>query len=223
MKPDHLGIVCSLIVLVLFFGGVVGLWYYPRKKREKAFEDIARRIDVNFRKDGTDIILAELKKCRSFNLGGKTPQLISNLLQGIHNGTSVSIFDYKYSDGFYVNQQSVIYFRADNDLFFKFSLLPKDLAEELDKKFDSYKKFQLFSRPWLPAGYRLQGPRGSDMRALMDWQFLAYLEDNQDICVEGSERQLVYYRFCRVVPANKLPQFMGQGIRIMRLIAKNKT
>lgn len=221
MKPDNLEILFSLIVMVLFFGGVFGLWYYPRKKREKAFENIAGRINVNFLKDGTEIILTELKNFRSFNLGENTPQYISNLLQGIHDGISVSIFDYKYSDGFYVNKQSVIYFRNETDLLPEFSLLPKNFAEELDIKFNNLNKFRVFSRPWLPAGYRLQGPKGNDMRALMDKQFLSYLEDNEDFCVEGSEKQLVFYRFCNVVQPHKLPQFMDQGIRIMRLIAKN--
>jgi hypothetical protein len=207
--------------MVLFVGGVFGLWYYPRKRRAKAFANIAGRIDVNFIKDGTEIILAELKSFRSFNLGGNTPQYISNLLQGIHDGIYVSIFDYKYSDGFFVNKQSVIYFRNETGLFPEFSLLPKDHAEELDKKFSNLNKYQVFLRPWLPAGYRLQGPKGSDMRALMDKQFLSYLEDNEDFCVEGSVTQLVFYRFCKVVQTDKLPQFMDQGIRIMRLIAKN--
>ena len=222
MKPDNPEILFPLIVMVLFFGGVFGLWYYPRKKRLKAFKNIAGRIDVNFIKDGTKIILAELKNFRSFNLGGNRPQHISNLLQGIHDGIHISIFDYKYSDGFYVNRQSVIYFRNKTDLFSDFSLLPKDLSEELDKKCNKLNSYHVFSRPWLPAGYRLLGPKGNDMRALMDRQFLSHLENNKDFCVEGREKQLVFYRFCKVVQPDKLPQFMDQGIRIMRLIAKNK-
>jgi hypothetical protein len=222
MKPDNPEILFSLIVMVLFFGGIFGLWYYPRKKRVKAFEKIAGRIDVKFIKDGTQLILAELKNFYSFNLAGNTPQYISNLLQGTHEGSLVSIFDYKYSDGFYVNQQSAIYFRNETDLFLEFSLLPKDLSEKLDKKCNQLDRYQVFSRPWLPVGYRLLGPKGNDMRALMDRQFLSYLEANEDFCVEGSETQLLFYRFCKVVHPDKLPQFMDQGIRIMRLIAKNK-
>ena len=138
MKADNLEMWFALIVLVLFFGGVFGLWYYPRKKREKAFQNIAERIDVHFTKDGTGFVLAELKRFRSFNLGETTPQYVSNVLQGVHEGISVSIFDYKFNDGFYVNQQSVIYFRNDTDLFPCFSLLPRAFAEELGAVWSAY-------------------------------------------------------------------------------------
>ena len=220
MKPNGLEDLFALIFIVLFFGGAVGLWYYPRKKRKKAFENIAELLNVNFTKDGTEIMLGELKNFRSFNLGWKTPQYIYNLLQGDHDGIFVSIFDYKYSDGIFIYKQSVIYFRNRTDVFPEFSLLPKDLAEELDKKYNKVNKFYIFPRPWLPNTYRLQGPKGNDMRALMNKQFLSYLDDNEDFCVEGNEKQLIFYRHCHVVPPDKLFQFMDQGICIMRLIAK---
>ena len=221
MKSDNLEFIFALIVIILLFGGGVGLWYFPRKKRQQAFENIAGLINVNFIKDGTQTILGELKKFRSFNLGQNTPQTIFNLLQGDLEEVFVSIFDYKYSDSIFVYKQSVIHFINQTDVFPEFSLLPKDIAEELDKKFNKVNNLYIFSRPWLPGTYRLQGSKNSDMRALMNDQFLSYLVNNEDFCVEGNEKQLIFYRYCHLVPPDKLSQFMDQGIHIMRLITKN--
>lgn len=210
----------SLFVIVLFFGGGIGIWYYLQKKRGKALENIADQINVNFINNGTEILLDELKKFRLFNLARNTQQYIFNLLQEDHSGIMVSIFDYKYGDGIFIYQQSVIHFRSQNDLFPKFSLLTKDLAEELDKKDSDRNKFPIFSPPELPDTYRLQGPQYFNMQALINKQFLSYLDEHKGFCVEGNDKQLIIYRYCHLVPPKKLSQFMDQGLHIMKLIAK---
>jgi len=219
MNPDSWETSLSLLVVILFFGSFIGFWYYHQKRREIVFKKIAGKIDVKFTKRGTKVILDELKKLRLFCLGGNTGHDVSNLLQGDHDDILVSIFDYKYSDGVFVYQQSAIHFSTQTVLFPKFTLLPRDLAEKLEKKSDNGDAPQTLSYPWLPDAYRIHGPLGCPIQTLMNKPFLSYLDDHEGLCVEGNGKQLIVYRYCHLVPPKRLSQFMEQGLHILGLIA----
>ena len=115
----------------------------------------------------------------------------------------------------YCDDQSVMYFRAETlDLPRFWGTLKADIPKILKLFGSSTGGIDLATHPQLSRRYVLGSDDETAVRELFGNELVAFFENQQNICVQGCDQQLVFFLNKKRIKPNEVEQFMEQGFDV---------
>jgi len=204
--------VIALIGLLIFFA-----WKYE-KKRTAEMEAIAAEMGLDFRPEGDAGVASMLQSLSLFNHGRS--RRFKNMIVGETNNVSIAIFSYQYTTGSGKNQtthvQTVISFQSSHLSLPNFELRPENMFHKIGQAF-GYGDIDFDTHPIFSKKFLLRGPDELSIRDLFSPEILSHFEENQGVCVEAGQQQLIFYRTRTRVKPQKIRDFMAEGFGVYGL------
>jgi hypothetical protein len=204
-----------ILALIVFFI----IWM--NKVSGKRAEDIGRlALSLNFRfspkDDGT--FIAELSKFQLFSKGQS--RKISNILSGNYSGTPVIILDYQYTTGggesTHTWRQTVLIMESEKLALPLFTLRPENVFDKIGNAL-GYKDIDFPVYPKFSKQYFLRSKDETAVRNIFTDSLIQYYEQRPGLNTEGDGQRLVYYHGPKIVPADKIQEFLQQGHELFSL------
>ena len=217
-----------LVIIGLILGGL--LFLHVRKlgeQRTKKFTDFAEQMGMEFSvEDEWDIG----ESLSAFDLFWEAD--ITNVLSGDSEQLGygeefeVTVLECAHDDGGDTRvHQTVIYFRSPQLNLPKFQLRPEEWHHKIGSKlgyqdidFESHPTAAEFSKKYL-----LRGKDEQKIRALFTDPALTFFAAHPDeVSVEGSDDQLIWYQPKKTVEPEDIPAFMKEGFEVFRVFARKQ-
>ena len=149
-------------------------------------------------------------------------------LLGFAEEFEVRIFAYRYmiSSGksSHAVRQSVICFQSPQLNLPKFQLCPEHFFDKIGSKL-GYQDIDIESHPTaaeFSKKYLLRGKDEQKIRALFTDEVLAFFAGQDKVCVEGSDDQLIWYRWGKLIEPEDIPAFMKEGFEVFRVFTQEQ-
>ena len=221
--------VVPLVIIGLILVGVLIL--HVRKlgeQRTKKFTDLAEHMGMEFSAKGDSALLESLS---AFDLFDGSGVKITNVLHGDSEQLGygeefeVRILEHIYSSGESTISQTVICFRSSQLSLPDFSMRPEHFFHKIgsvlgyqDIDFESHPTAAEFSKKYL-----LRGKDEQTIRALFTDTALTFFAAHPDeVCVEGSDDQLIWYQPGKIIEPEDIPAFMKEGFEVFRLFTQEQ-
>ena len=224
-----------LVIIALILGG---LFIHRQGKlgeqRTKKFKNLAEQMGMEFSVEDEWDIGASLSAFDMFweaditnVLSGDSEQLgygeefEVTVLECSHRAASVASGE----DSTKTIVQTVIYFHSPQLSLPRFGVLPEEWHHKLRSKlgyqdidFELHPTAAEFSKKYL-----LRGKDEQTIRALFTDTALTFFAAHPDeVCVEGSDDQLIWYQPGKIIEPEDIPAFMKEGFEVFRLFARKQ-
>jgi hypothetical protein len=210
--------VVIIVGVLSLIGVVVYLSHRAQKRRTAALSALAENMGLPFFPAGDPGLLLELARFHLFSQG--RAKRIRNMLHGDAGDVRVAIFDYQYTVGSgkhsHTHVQTVASFRVPELRLPEFALRPENLFHKIGGVF-GYLDIDFESHPAFSRAYLLRGSNEPLIRRLFVPEVLVYFESHNDLCVEGSGPQFVYYRNGRRLDPDAIRAWLETGFELLRL------
>jgi len=111
----------------------------------------------------------------------------------------------------------VIYFESADLQLPQFAMRPENLFHKLGSLV-GFQDIDFKSHPAFSSTFHLQGEDEPSVRQLFREEVLKHLEGQAGICMEGKQRQLVYYRTSTRIAPEQARHFMEEGFNVFSLM-----
>ncbi|MBN1660429.1 MAG: hypothetical protein JXA93_18665 [Anaerolineae bacterium] len=209
----------------LFFIAVIGIFVaviaLERQARLKRIEDlraVAARLGYEYAEEAG--MLGPLEWLGLLSRGHS--HATTNLLRAEADGTTTSIFDWRFTVGHGKNRhsyrQTVLLFESPRLDLPAFTLRPEGLGSRLLGLLGQ-QDIDFEGQPGFSDAYVLQGAEEARIRALFGPARLNFFAQRPGLRVHGQGRVLLYYREDRQVSPAAIPAFAGEGRAVLDLLA----
>jgi hypothetical protein len=203
-----------ILILIIFY-----VWKRNFSgKRAEALGQLAQTLNFTFspRDDGT--LMATLGGFQLFTKGQS--RKLTNILNGKNSGTPVMVMDYQYTTGSGENahtwRQTVLVMESENLALPYFSLRPENVFDKIGSVI-GYKDIDFPIYPKFSKQYFLRSKDELSIRNIFTDSLIQYYEQHPGLNTEGEGNRLIYYQGPKIVPADKLQEFMQQGYELFSL------
>jgi hypothetical protein len=191
------------------------------KKRTDAMEQAAREMGLSFYPKDDGSTLSSLLQFHLFSQGHA--KKITSVMHGEVSDMEVRIFDYTYTTGSgknaHTSRQTVICFRSPKLDLPSFSLRPENLFHKIGSLF-GYQDIDFDTHPVFSKHYLLRGSDEEAIRDAFDEDVLAFYEEQDGFCTEGSGPTLIFYRAAQRAKPENIRAFMEKGFKVAGLFMK---
>jgi hypothetical protein len=218
-SPTSAAFVWIMIIgLVLFFGGLIALFFYIDKKRSEKIQAIATRLGYTFRRKPTDADKALIVGCHIANSGHS--HITSNILEAAQSDElRMTLFDHVYTVGYGKSSQqynqTVTRMQSPVLNLPSFILFPESFFSKLGKLFGgtdiNFPEAPVFSKKYI-----LRGPDEAAIRALFTPGLLQFLEQQQrPLSIDAAGDTLFAHRTSRRAKPEEYEAYIAEGKQIL--------
>ena len=197
--------------------------YYLEKQRREQMHAVAARMGFSFSPEGEAGLRERLRHFHLFSQGRS--RKIRNVMRGESHGTPVTLFDYQYTTGGgkhnNTHRRTVLVFETKRLRLPFFTLRPQGLFHKLAAAF-GYGDIDFQAHPVFSDAYLLQGSDEGRIRDLFCEEVLSYYERRENLCTEGADQQLVFYRGNRREDPGSMERFLEQGLEVLDLFVESE-
>jgi hypothetical protein len=210
-----------VIILAIVAVAIIGtIWgKYAERKRTEQVRQAAKQLGLTFNPMDDAGLLSELSSLRLFTQGHS--RKIKNIVHGETDQVEIGIFDYQYTTGSGKNaktrKHTVIYFESPDLQLPQFAMRPENLFHKLGSLV-GLKDIDFDSHPVFSRAFHLQGEDEPSVRQLFREEILSQFENHTGVCVEGRQRQLIYFRSATRVAPEEIRSFMEEGFKVFSLM-----
>jgi hypothetical protein len=200
---------------------IIWLVIWTERRRREAVEVVAGTLGLHYSRKDPDGLPGSLTDFHLFSQGHR--KRAENILTGSAHGIELSIFDYRYTKGAgknsHTRQQTVIMLESGSMQLPRFVLRPANLFHRIGKTF-GHSDIDFDNQPEFSGAYLLRGDGEREIRRLFTGSPISYFKKHLKLCVEGSGRQLIFYRSGKRVDPDNIKEFLEQGIKVFGLFVK---
>ena len=206
-----------IIIVFLFFivGSSILIFWRMGMIRTEQFALISAKLKLNFFPKGSPSLFERLKPFHLFSKGWS--RKIKNLMEGEANKVELAIFDYQYTThgGQHpqTHRQSLLFIRSPKLNLPDFSLRPENVFHKIGSAFGD-KDIDFETHPIFSKSYLLRGDNEAAIRGLFNNELLNFIQSQQNISIEGSGDQLIFYRHKNRVKPEEVESFMEEGFQV---------
>ena len=215
MKDELIFNIITIVFLIIFVGSLILIFLRIGKKRTEQFALISAELKLNFFPKGTTSLFERLKPFHLFSKGWS--RKIKNLMEGEANKVELAIFDYQYTThgGQHpqTHRQSLLFIRSPKLNLPDFSLRPENVFHKIGSAFGD-KDIDFETHPIFSKSYLLRGDNEAAIRGLFNNELLNFIQSQQNISIEGSGDQLIFYRHKNRVKPEEVESFMEEGFQV---------
>ena len=225
MSPLLIPLAIILILVGVLFLRTMWKW---EEQQLKKFKDFAEQMGMEFSAKGDRTLRESLA---AFDLFSQNGVRITNVLHGDSEQLGygeefeVRTLDFTYQSGKSTISQTVICFRSSQLSLPDFSMRPEYFFHKIGSKlgyqdidFESHPTTAEFSKKYL-----LRGKDEQTIRALFTDTALTFFAAHPDeVCVEGSDDQLIWYQPGKIIEPEYIPAFMKEGFEVFRLFTSSQ-
>lgn len=188
-------------------------------------QSVAEELGMTFLPDAGNRIIENLSNHHLFSEGGR--KKVTNLLKGRTQDVEVCIFDYKYSDNYRGNSQSikkqtVIYFTHQDLDLPQFEMRPENIFHKIGSYF-GMQDIDFDNQPGFSSNYLLKGRDEEAVRSMFTDEHFDYFSHHLDWNIEGNGKDLVIYEANERQDPEDIKDFFEKGLKVMRLFINNQT
>lgn len=242
----NLGIFIGIVVVVFFMGSanifsednltwgililvlvimVVSIAYsaWANKRRKEALQQTSIEIGFTFVPEDKELS-NQLLNSASFDLFSKgRGRKAYNLLNGQRRDAQATIFDYKYTTGggrnSHTYHQTAVLFSLEAPDLAQFSLRPRGLFDKVAAKLGQ-KEIDFSTAAEFSKKYLVKGSDETAVQRIFNPSVITFLEGQQSLSVEGSDKQLLVYRSGKRVKPEELQAFLENATQLLVLMRK---
>ena len=215
MKDELIFNIITIVFLIIFVGSLILIFLRIGKKRTEQFALISAELKLNFFPKGSASLFERLKPFHLFSKGWS--RKIKNLMEGEANKVELAIFDYQYTThgGQHpqTHRQSLLFIRSPKLNLPDFSLRPENVFHKIGSAFGD-KDIDFETHPIFSKSYLLRGDNEAAIRGLFNNELLNFIQSQQNISIEGSGDQLIFYRHKNRVKPEEVESFMEEGFQV---------
>ena len=215
MKDELIFNIITIVFLIIFVGSLILIFLRIGKKRTEQFALISAELKLNFFPKGSPSLFERLKPFHLFSKGWS--RKIKNLMEGEANKVELAIFDYQYTThgGQHpqTHRQSLLFIRSPKLNLPDFSLRPENVFHKIGSAFGD-KDIDFETHPIFSKSYLLRGDNEAAIRGLFNNELLNFIQSQQNISIEGSGDQLIFYRHKNRVKPEEVESFMEEGFQV---------
>lgn len=209
-----LPIVPAIVACLIIF-----LLYRAREnKRIEELRSLALLMGFSFDKDWSINIKEKFGHFHLFSQGHN--RKIMNRLYGQRNGIEVSIFSYRFTEGYGKNQrtytQTVLLITSDKTNFPAFELRPENLLHKIGSIF-GFQDIDIESHAQFSKSYLLRGKDETQIKNIFSDIVLLYFEQNKGLCIEAFQTDFLFYRAHKQIAPAKIRTFFNNGYEVFNL------
>lgn len=215
MKDEWIFNIIIIVFLLFIVGSLILIFWRMGKKRTEQFALISAELKLDFFPKGSASLFERLKPFHLFSKGWS--RKIKNLMEGEANKVELAIFDYQYTThgGQHpqTHRQSLLFIRSPKLNLPDFSLRPENVFHKIGSAFGD-KDIDFETHPIFSKSYLLRGDNEAAIRGLFNNELLNFIQSQQNISIEGSGDQLIFYRHKNRVKPEEVESFMEEGFQV---------
>jgi hypothetical protein len=216
-------IVLALAAIVVVMVAVLAVQHHREQERRERLRSAARDLGFSFSLESDPRLPKSLGHFHLFSQGRS--KRISNVMSKAMADIDVTIFDYKYTTGSGkhsdTRNQTVVLFESERLQLPSFALRPEHLFHKLAGAM-GYQDIDFDAFPEFSQTYLLQGYDEERIRSLFTDEVLSYYARHTDLCTEGDEQQLLYYRARKRVDPEWIGSFVEEGLDVLALFLEKE-
>lgn len=207
-----------VIGLLLFFAGLIALFFYLDRKRSEKIQAIATRLGYTFRRKPTDADKALIVGCQIAKSGHS--HITSNVIEAGHSEElRMTVFDHVYTIGYGKSSQrynqTVTKMQAPLLNLPAFVLFPETFFSKIGKLFGGV-DINFPGSPQFSKKYILRGSDEAAIRSLFTPALIQFLEQQQGpLSLDAFGDTLFVHRARKVAKPGEIEAFIAEGKQIL--------
>jgi hypothetical protein len=203
---------------VLFFAGLIALFFYIDRKRSEKIQAVATRLGFTFRRKPTDADKALIVGCHIANSGHG--HITSNVLEAAQSDElRMTLFDHVYTVGYGKSSQqynqTVTRMQSPVLNLPSFVLFPESFFSKIGKLFGGT-DINFPEAPQFSKKYILRGPDEAAIRALFTPALLQFLEQQQRaLSIDAAGDTLFVHRTSKRAKPEEIEAYVAEGKQIL--------
>ena len=213
----------SITIPLLIFAGAIYFAYQREKKRREGMAAAAMRLGCEFIPAPSADLLPPRSSFVLLDCGHSRRS--SNLLRTSRAGLEISIFDHRYTSG--TGKHSHTRFQTAGLISLagaeipRFTMRPETFLDRLGEM-AGFKDIDFPEYPEFSKAFRLNGEDEKALRRVFTPALIHQLERSPGLCLEGSGRQLLFYRSNHLLAPDEVSGFIDEVCRIAQMTALNE-
>jgi hypothetical protein len=207
-----------IIGLVLFFAGLIALFFYIDRKRSEKIQAVATRLGYTFRRKPTDADKALIVGCHIANSGHG--HITSNVLEAAQSDElRMTLFDHVYTIGYGKSSQqynqTVTRMQSPVLNLPAFVLFPESFFSKIGKLFGGT-DINFPEAPQFSKKYILRGPDEAAIRSLFSPALIQFLEQQQrPLSIDAAGDTLFVHRTSKRAKPEEIEAYVAEGKQIL--------
>lgn len=207
-----------ILGLVVFFAGLVGLFFYLDRKRAEKIQAVATRLGYTFRRKPTDADKALIVGCHIANSGHG--HITSNIVEAAHSEElRLTLFDHVYTVGYGKSSQqynqTVTRMQAPVLNLPAFVLFPETFFSKVGKLFGG-SDINFPEAPGFSKKFVLRGPDEAAIRAFFSPALIQFLERKQgSLAIDAAGDTLFVHRTAKRAKPEEIEAYVAEGKEIL--------